>query len=135
MIAHMSVPAENPRETARFFAAVIDGLVFDFPVVTGAAIAVARDGSGIAVEVYPPSMRHHPRRGTARAPRRRPQARRQHRGRTKSLRSRVNGVRRASIWPSKLYCLKLRSSPGRQPLAGARWHVNVPGCLAWSRCG
>lgn len=60
MIAHLSVPSETPRETALFFAAVIDGLAFDFPVVPGAFIAVARDGSGTAVEVYPPSMKHHP---------------------------------------------------------------------------
>ena len=48
---------------ALFFAAVIDGLVFDFPVVAGASIAVARDGSGTAVEVYPPGMQHHPGTG------------------------------------------------------------------------
>lgn len=63
MIAHLSVPSETPRETALFFAAVIDGLAFDFPVVPGASIAVARDGSGTAVEVYPPSMKHHPGEG------------------------------------------------------------------------
>lgn len=60
MIAHISVPSRTPRETALFFAAVIDGLVFDFPVVPGASIAVARDGSGLAVEVYPKRMAHHP---------------------------------------------------------------------------
>ena len=63
MIAHLSVPSENPKETARFFAAIIEGLAFDFPVVPGAAIAVAHDGSGTAVEVYPPSMAHHPGTG------------------------------------------------------------------------
>jgi len=60
MIAHLSIPSENPRSTALFFAAVIDGLAFDFPVVPGASIAVARDGSGTAVEVYPIGMAHHP---------------------------------------------------------------------------
>jgi len=60
MIAHLSVPSQTPRETALFFAAIIDGLAFDFPVVPGASIAVASDGSGTAVEVYPPSMKHHP---------------------------------------------------------------------------
>lgn len=60
MIAHMSVPSANPRQTASFFAALIDGLVFDFPVVAGASIAVARDDSGTAGEVYPPSMSRHP---------------------------------------------------------------------------
>lgn len=63
MIAHLSVPSEKPKETALFFAAIIDGLAFDFPPVPGAAIAVARDGSGTAVEVYPPAMKHHPGTG------------------------------------------------------------------------
>lgn len=63
MIAHLSIPSANPMDTALFFAAVIDGMAFDFPVVPGAAIAVARDGSGTAVEVYPPSMKHHPGTG------------------------------------------------------------------------
>jgi hypothetical protein len=63
MIAHMSIPSIDPRNTALFFAAIIDGTVFAFPVVPGAMIAVARDGSGSAVEVYPPDMKHHPGRG------------------------------------------------------------------------
>lgn len=63
MIAHASIPSANPRETAAFFAAVIGGLVFDFPVVPGASIAVARDGSGTAIEVYPPPLAHHPGTG------------------------------------------------------------------------
>jgi len=60
MIAHFSIPSRTPRETALFFAAVIDGVVFDFPPVPGASIAVARDRSGLAVEVYPDDMAHHP---------------------------------------------------------------------------
>lgn len=63
MIAHVSVPARNPVQTAHLFATLIDGEVFGFPVVPGACIAVARDGSGLAVEVYPESMAHHPGRG------------------------------------------------------------------------
>ncbi len=63
MIAHLSFPSNNPKATALFFAALIDGIVFDFPVVPGAAVAVARDGSGTAVEVYPPAMKHHPGSG------------------------------------------------------------------------
>lgn len=63
MIAHISIPARDPRRTALFMAALIDGEVFDFPVVPGAAIAVARDGSGLAIEVYPQTMAHHPGRG------------------------------------------------------------------------
>ncbi|HMY71386.1 MAG TPA: hypothetical protein PLD20_16490 [Blastocatellia bacterium] len=60
MIAHISIPVTKPKETALFFAAVIDGLVFNFPVVPGAWIAVANDQSGLAIEVYPINMAHHP---------------------------------------------------------------------------
>lgn len=63
MIAHISVPARDPRRTALLLAALIDGEVFDFPVVPGASIAVARDGSGLAIEVYPDTMAHHPGSG------------------------------------------------------------------------
>lgn len=63
MIAHMSIPSENPKQAALFFAAIIDGLAFNFPVVEGAYISVAKDGSGTAIEVYPPSMAHHPGKG------------------------------------------------------------------------
>lgn len=65
MIAHFSIPSRTPREAAMFFAAVIDGTVFDFPVVPGASIAVANDNSGLAVEVYPADFAHHPGTGTA----------------------------------------------------------------------
>lgn len=63
MIAHVSVPARDPRGTALLLAALIDGEVFNFPVVPGASIAVARDGSGLAIEVYPDGMAHHPGKG------------------------------------------------------------------------
>lgn len=63
MIAHFSIPSRTPRETALFFASVIDGTCFDFPVVPGASIAVANDNSGLAVEVYPIDMAHHPGTG------------------------------------------------------------------------
>ncbi|MCA8899346.1 MAG: hypothetical protein H6847_03500 [Hyphomonas sp.] len=60
MIAHVSIPARDPRRTALLLASLIDGEAFNFPVVPGAWIAVARDGSGLAVEVYPETMAHHP---------------------------------------------------------------------------
>ena len=63
MIAHVSIPARSPRATALLFARLIDGEAFNFPVVEGAWIAVARDGSGLAVEVYPDTMAHHPGTG------------------------------------------------------------------------
>jgi len=63
MIAHFSIPAIDPRRTALLLATLIDGEVFNFPVVPGACIAVARDGSGMAIEVYPSTMAHHPGQG------------------------------------------------------------------------
>ena len=63
MIAHASVPSRDPKATALLLAALIDGEAFPFPVVQDAWIAVARDGSGTAIEVYPPTMAHHPGRG------------------------------------------------------------------------
>lgn len=63
MIAHVSVPARDPKATALFLAALIDGLAFNFPVVPGAWIAVCNDGSGLAIEVYPDTMAHHPGQG------------------------------------------------------------------------
>lgn len=60
MIAHVSIPASNPHATALLLAALIDGEAFSFPVVQGAWIAVARNGSGLAIEVYPEGMAHHP---------------------------------------------------------------------------
>jgi hypothetical protein len=63
MIAHVSIPARDPRRTALVLARLIDGEAFDFPVVPGASIAVARDGSGLAIEVYPDGMAHHPGSG------------------------------------------------------------------------
>jgi hypothetical protein len=63
MIAHVSIPARDPRATALLLARLIDGESFDFPVVPGARIAVANDGSGLAIEVYPDGMAHHPGTG------------------------------------------------------------------------
>lgn len=65
MIAHVSIPARDPRTTALLLARLIDGESFDFPVVPGARIAIAGDGSGLAIEVYPDGMAHHPGTGTA----------------------------------------------------------------------
>jgi hypothetical protein len=60
MIAHVSLPSRTPKSTALLLAALIDGEAFPFPVVPEAWIAIARDGSGTAVEVYPDTMAHHP---------------------------------------------------------------------------
>jgi len=63
MIAHVSIPSRDPHKTALLLAALIDGEAFEFPVVPGAWIAVASDGSGLAVEVYPDTLAHHPGHG------------------------------------------------------------------------
>lgn len=63
MIAHVSIPSKDPRATALFLAGLMDGEAFSFPVVEGAWIAVARDGSGQAIEVYPEPMAHHAGQG------------------------------------------------------------------------
>lgn len=59
MIAHASIPARDPRSTALLLALLIDGQAFEFPVVPGAWIAIANDGSGTAIEVYPDGVAHH----------------------------------------------------------------------------
>lgn len=64
MIAHVSVPAKDSRATALLLAQLIDGEAFHFPVVAGSWIAIARDNSGLAIEVYPDTMAHHPGIGT-----------------------------------------------------------------------
>lgn len=63
MIAHVSIASVRPRETALLLAEIISGQAFAFPVVADAWIAVAGDGSGLAVEVYPDGMAHHPGTG------------------------------------------------------------------------
>ena len=65
MIAHVSIPSDDPRSTALLLAALIGGQAFAFPVVPDAWIAVAQDGSGLAIEVYPDGMAHHPGSGPA----------------------------------------------------------------------
>ena len=63
MIAHVSIPARDPRTAAEVFGAIIDGMVMPFPVVEGAFVAIARDGSGLGVEVVPAASAHHPGQG------------------------------------------------------------------------
>lgn len=58
MIAHFSLPAREPEKVARVFAQIIDGVAMPFPVVPGAWVAIARDGSGLGVEVLPEASAH-----------------------------------------------------------------------------
>ncbi len=59
MIAHFSLPARDTRATAELFGKIIDGEVMPFPVVPGSWVAIARDGSGVGVEVVPAATAHH----------------------------------------------------------------------------
>lgn len=59
MIAHFSIPARDTRRTAELFGRIIDGTVMPFPVVPGAWVAIANDGSGVGVEVVPAATAHH----------------------------------------------------------------------------
>ena len=65
MIAHFSLPARDPQRTADVFARIIDGVAMPFPVVAGAWVAIARDGSGLGVEVLPETSAHNPGQGPA----------------------------------------------------------------------
>lgn len=65
MIAHFSIPARDPHATAEVFGRLIDGAVMPFPVVPGAWVAIARDGSGVGVEVVPAATAHHMGQGEA----------------------------------------------------------------------
>ncbi len=63
MIAHISIPARDPRRAAELFGRLIDGAVMPFPVVPGAWVAMARDGSGLGIEVMPWTSAFHPGEG------------------------------------------------------------------------
>lgn len=65
MIAHISIPAQNPKLVATLLGKIISGSVFNFPVVKDAFIVVANDNSGMAIEVYPAGTAHHPGKGDA----------------------------------------------------------------------
>lgn len=65
MIAHFSLPARDPEGVARLFASLIDGVAMPFPVVPGAWVAIASDGSGCGIEVLPETSAHNPGTGEA----------------------------------------------------------------------
>ncbi|MDG2520658.1 hypothetical protein P7B02_03810 [Caulobacter segnis] len=65
MIAHFSIPAADPKSVCEVFGAIIDGIVMPFPVVEGAWVAIARDGSGLGVEVFPQAAVHHQGEGVS----------------------------------------------------------------------
>lgn len=53
MIFHASVPADDPARVARVMAEIWRGESFPFPPWPGAFVAVAGDGRGTTLEVYP----------------------------------------------------------------------------------
>lgn len=63
MIAHLSIPARDPIRVGKVVAKLIDAILLPFPVVEGAVIALARDGPGFAVEVFPETVIHKPGTG------------------------------------------------------------------------
>lgn len=65
MIAHVSIPSVDPQATAEVIGQIIDGAVMPFPVVEGAWVAIARDGTGWGVEVLPAAAVHHQGEGAA----------------------------------------------------------------------
>lgn len=65
MIAHFSLPARNPQSVAAVFADLIDGVAMPFPVVPGAWVAIAKDGSGTGIEVLPEASAHNQGDGDA----------------------------------------------------------------------
>lgn len=65
MICHFSLPARDPKAVAEVFAVLIDGMAMPFPVVPDAWVAIARDGSGVGVEVLPEASAHNPGAGDA----------------------------------------------------------------------
>jgi hypothetical protein len=65
MIAHFSMPAREPQRVATVLARLIDGVAMPFPVVSGAWVAIARDGSGTGIEVLPEASAHNPGEGDA----------------------------------------------------------------------
>lgn len=53
MIHHISISAHDPQHVAAILAEVLDGGAFPFSPCPGGFIAIAEDGHGTAIEVYP----------------------------------------------------------------------------------
>lgn len=53
MIHHLSVSAADPKGAAEFFAAIMDGVVVDFPPNPGSYMVFKADGRGTGLEIYP----------------------------------------------------------------------------------
>ena len=53
MIHHLSISAHDPEHVAKVLGEVLGGHAFSFPPLSGGFIALAEDGFGTAIEVYP----------------------------------------------------------------------------------
>lgn len=53
MIHHLSIAAHDPGRVASVLAEILEGQAFPFPPTAGGFIAIAEDGHGTAIEVYP----------------------------------------------------------------------------------
>ncbi len=53
MIHHISIAAQEPAAVAEAFAELLGGVSMKFPPHPGSYIAIAQDGMGTGVEVYP----------------------------------------------------------------------------------
>jgi hypothetical protein len=53
MIHHLSIGAREPERVAGVFAELFEGMCIPFPPIPGGYLAVAADGHGTGVEVYP----------------------------------------------------------------------------------
>ena len=53
MIHHLSVAARDPQKVAAFLAEIMNGVSIDFTPNPGSYMAIAPDGHGTGVEVYP----------------------------------------------------------------------------------
>lgn len=56
MLFHLSINAHDPKKVAESLAQIMNGKCLRFPVVDNAYIALADDGLGTAVEVYPSNI-------------------------------------------------------------------------------
>jgi hypothetical protein len=65
MICHLSIPAKEPVRVGRVIAKVIDGDLMNYPIVKGAVMVMARDSSGMGIEVWPETTTQHPGKGEA----------------------------------------------------------------------
>ena len=66
MLFHVSIEADSPAHVAGVIAEIWDGVAMPFPaVIDGSWMAMARDGRGTTIEVYPRGTELHEMEGDA----------------------------------------------------------------------